>query len=77
LLISICIPAFKRTDFLKRLLDSIAVQTFRDYEVVLSDDSPGEEVRDFTRHYEGMSRRWVRLQTGTRPSAWLPANGSN
>lgn len=71
MLISICIPAFKRTDFLKRLLDSIAVQTFRDYEVVLSDDSPGEEVRDFTRHYEGM---FPLVYHRNQPALGTPAN---
>jgi glycosyltransferase involved in cell wall biosynthesis len=49
--ISICIPAFKRTDFLKRLLDSIAVQVFRDFEVIVSDDSPGDEVALLCEHY--------------------------
>lgn len=40
-LISICVPAYKRIDFLKRLLDSIARQRFRDFEVIVTDDSPG------------------------------------
>ncbi|HVU96486.1 MAG TPA: glycosyltransferase [Puia sp.] len=44
-LISVCIPAYKNTHFLSRLLDSIAVQTFRDLEVVVTDDSPGSEVK--------------------------------
>ena len=38
--ISICIPAYKHVEFLQRLLDSIALQTFTDYEVVITDDSP-------------------------------------
>lgn len=49
--ISICIPAFKRIDFLKRLLNSISIQTFRDFEVVLADDSPGNEVEAFCHLY--------------------------
>lgn len=43
-LISICIPAYKNTDYLSVLLQSVAVQTFRDFEVVVSDDSPTDEV---------------------------------
>ena len=43
-LISICIPAYKRAAFIKRLLDSIAIQSFQDYEVVITDDSPGDDV---------------------------------
>jgi len=44
--ISICIPAYQRTDYLKRLLDSIEIQSFRSFEVVITDDSPGWEVRN-------------------------------
>lgn len=43
-LISICVPAYKRLDYLERLLNSIAGQTFRDFEVIISDDSPDESV---------------------------------
>ena len=46
LLISICIPAFQRTDYLKRLLDSIHIQTYPHFEVVITDDSPGFEVKE-------------------------------
>ena len=37
-LISICIPAYKHPDFLKRLLDSISIQSFKNFEVIISDD---------------------------------------
>lgn len=50
-LISICIPAYKHTDFLKRLLDSLTVQTFRDFEVVITDDSPDDSVKNLTTQY--------------------------
>jgi glycosyltransferase involved in cell wall biosynthesis len=43
--ISICIPAYKRTAYLKRLLDSIAIQTYKDFEVIVSDDSPDDSVK--------------------------------
>jgi glycosyltransferase involved in cell wall biosynthesis len=45
-LISICIPAYKQPITLKRVLDSIQQQTFRDFEVIISDDSPGDELKD-------------------------------
>ena len=51
--ISICIPAFKRTDFLKRLLDSVAIQTYQDYDVIVSDDSASEEVEALCNSYLG------------------------
>lgn len=42
--ISICIPAYKRVDNLNRLLQSIAIQDFKDFEVIVTDDSPDNGV---------------------------------
>src|SRR5579863_665452 len=49
--ISICIPAYKRVSFLKRLLDSIEIQTYRRFEVVITDDSPDTEVSNLCRSH--------------------------
>ena len=51
ILISICIPAYSRVAFLQRLLASIAVQTFKDFEVIITDDSPGSEVQEVCGKY--------------------------
>jgi len=53
-LISICIPAYKNQSFLKRLLDSITVQTFRDFEVVITDDSPDDSVQQLLPQYQSI-----------------------
>ena len=45
-LISICIPAYERPAFLKRLLDSIAQQVFKDFEVIITDDSSSREIEE-------------------------------
>ncbi|WP_312518535.1 glycosyltransferase family 2 protein [Anaerospora sp.] len=37
--VSIVIPTYKRTDYLRRLLNSIRKQTFRDYEIIVVDDN--------------------------------------
>src|SRR5687767_8300464 len=50
-LVSICIPAYKNVSYLGRLLDSIAEQTFADFEVVITDDSPDNSVEDFLKNY--------------------------
>jgi len=50
-LISICIPAFQRVNYLRRLLDSIEIQSFRNFETVISDDSPGAEVQELIRSH--------------------------
>ncbi|CAN5470706.1 hypothetical protein BH10BAC2_BH10BAC2_23950 [soil metagenome] len=49
--ISICIPAYKRVNYLKRLLDSILIQTFTDFEVIITDDSDDNSVKDLADLY--------------------------
>jgi glycosyltransferase involved in cell wall biosynthesis len=49
--ISICIPAFGRTKYLKRLLDSIIIQTYLHFEVVITDDSSGSEVKELAEQH--------------------------
>ncbi|MFN2438726.1 MAG: glycosyltransferase family 2 protein [Chitinophagaceae bacterium] len=50
-LISICIPAFSRVAYLDRLLASIKNQTFVNYEVIISDDSKEDEVKNLCALY--------------------------
>jgi len=45
--ISICIPAYKRLPFLTRLMNSIAEQTYTQFEVIISDDSDDDTVSDY------------------------------
>jgi len=52
--VSICIPAYKNAAFLDRLLNSIIGQTFRNFEVVIADDSPNDEVFAVVKKYEGI-----------------------
>lgn len=51
-LISICIPAFKRVEYIRRLLDSIAIQSFNNFEVVVADDSPDHSVEVLLSEYK-------------------------
>ncbi len=44
-LISICIPAYKNSELLERLLNSIVMQTFKNFELIITDDSPTIEVK--------------------------------
>lgn len=50
-LISICIPTYKRADGVKRLLESISVQTFIDFEVIITDDSPTDDLKQLCDEY--------------------------
>ena len=44
--ISICIPAYKAPQFFKRVIDSVTVQEYTDYEIIVTDDSPDDSIRD-------------------------------
>jgi len=45
--LSICIPTYERPDYLKRLLDALAAQTFKAFEVIITDDSKTDSIKDF------------------------------
>ena len=49
--ISICIPAYKNAAYLEILLRSVASQSFRDYEVIVCDDSPDDSVEMLCKNY--------------------------
>jgi glycosyltransferase involved in cell wall biosynthesis len=49
--VSICIPTYKQIEFLKKTLDSILIQTYQDYEIIISDDSPDKSVQHLLEQY--------------------------
>ncbi len=44
-LISICIPAYKKPLFIIRCLESILKQDYKQVEIIISDDSPNEDIK--------------------------------
>lgn len=70
-----CIPAYKRTIYLKRLLDSVSIQSFRNFEVIVTDDSPGEEVMQLCKKYnKQFSIRFFKNPTNLNtPENWNEA----
>lgn len=70
-LVSVCIPAYKNTSFLKRLLESVLIQTYSNIEVVLSDDSPDDSVKELAQSYQ--DKLTIRYFKNT-PSLGTPAN---
>jgi glycosyltransferase involved in cell wall biosynthesis len=50
--ISICIPSYNQTIYLERLLKSIRIQHFSDYEIIVSDDSTTPAVKDLVVRYD-------------------------
>ena len=68
--ISICIPVYKRAEHVERLLRSIRNQTFKDFEVVVSDDSPDETISSMLKQYGDLRIIYFR----NSPSLGTPAN---
>lgn len=53
--VSVIVPTFNRCDLLRRALDSLVAQTFRDFEVIVINDA-GESVEDVLLRYSGRIR---------------------
>lgn len=49
--VSICIPAYNNADEVRRLLESVACQKYKDYEINISDDSTNDEIERLVRAY--------------------------
>lgn len=69
--ISICIPAYKRVEYLSRLLHSIAEQEFQDFEVILTDDSPDPSVKQLADQF---SSRFSLRYLKNEPALGTPEN---
>lgn len=50
--VSICIPAYNQTQYLKKTLQSILIQSYQDYEVIITDDTPSTLISDLIREYD-------------------------
>ena len=57
--VSICIPAYNNVAEVKRLLESIQMQTFRDREIILTDDSTNEEIAKLVKSFGWEDIRYI------------------
>ena len=44
-LISICIPAYKKPEYVVRAIQSVQKQSYKHVEIIISDDSPNEDIK--------------------------------
>ena len=44
-LVSICIPAYKKPAYVVRCIESVLKQTYKQVEIVISDDSPNQDIK--------------------------------
>ena len=45
--ISVCIPCYKNVHFMKRCVASVLAQTYKDYELIITDDSPNNDIENY------------------------------
>ncbi len=50
--LSICIPTYCQTEFLRATLLSVHAQDFSDYELIISDDSPGDSAAELIASFD-------------------------
>jgi len=53
--VSICIPCYSQPEGLRRALNSVLIQNFQDYEIVITDDSPDDSVEAVVGDYSTKS----------------------
>ncbi len=71
--VSICIPAYKQPELLRKLLESILIQDYKDYEVVVTDDSPDSSVEDVCRDFlvKNLPIRYIKnIERKGTPENW-------
>lgn len=69
-LISVCVPAYKRPDNIRRLLHSLTQQTFTNFEIVITDDSPDNSVADVLPEFPTLPIMYLK----NTPALGTPAN---
>ncbi|MDR6196032.1 glycosyltransferase family 2 protein [Siphonobacter sp. SORGH_AS_0500] len=69
--LSVCIPAYKEPDLLEKALRALETQTFRDFELILTDDTPDDSVRKLAERWQ--DRLPITYQSH-RPSLGTPEN---
>jgi glycosyltransferase involved in cell wall biosynthesis len=74
--VSICIPTYNQTKYLRKTLDSIVSQTYQNFEIIVSDDSQTDEVEKLI-HFYGekypLNLNYIR----NNPSLGSPENWNN
>lgn len=73
--VSICIPTYKQVEYLRRTLESIQIQRFKDYEVVITDDSPDDSVKDAVKmfDFQGKLKYFKNVRSLGSPENWNEA----
>jgi glycosyltransferase involved in cell wall biosynthesis len=66
--VSVILPTFNRTKFLKPAIESVFAQTYRDWELIIADDGSAEETRNYLRSVTTPAVRLLCLEHSGNPS---------
>jgi glycosyltransferase involved in cell wall biosynthesis len=72
-IVSICIPTYKNITSFERCLTSILFQTYNNYEIIITDDTPSNEIYDFISSYNFKGKPYKYIKNKVRlgsPANW-------
>jgi len=73
-LVSICIPTYKKPLYVARCLTSILAQNYKNIEVIVSDDSPDETIKEVVTRFSGLNIGFVQNKPALKsPRNWNAA----
>ncbi len=71
--VSVCIPAYNQTEFLRKNLESLVIQTYANYEIIITDDSTTNEVELLVNDFFAKHSRSF-IYHRNQPALGSPAN---
>ncbi|MCX5829840.1 MAG: glycosyltransferase family 2 protein [Deltaproteobacteria bacterium] len=72
--VSICIPTYNEPKYLGKLLETVFVQKFPDYEIVITDDTQDDSIKNIANQYGNKKLRYIKNETRLgSPENWNEA----
>lgn len=69
--VSVTIPTYNNIGSFKRTLESVLVQKYEDYEIIITDDSANDEIRDYVKDLHNEKIKYFKNQTSLgAPENW-------
>ena len=68
-LFSVVIPAYNRANIIKRTIDSVLSQTFKDYEIIIIDDGSSDNLKEICDNYNNTKIKYIYQENaGSNPA---------
>lgn len=67
-MVSVVIPAFNASQFIKRTIDSVLAQTYRDFELIVVDDGSTDSTAEIVKNYGSTVRYILQENAGDGPA---------